>query len=101
MNKGPDAGNAWTFYSTVYKESFNNGRVGDILNTAHLITYGQCSIVAQFLRRIQVVIWNRRLMHTLALRHVRHDECKKPKKPVGLVLVHQDAVPGDLIWFLY
>lgn len=100
-NRGPDGRNALTFYPTAFKESFNNGRVGDILKTAHLINYGQCSIVAQFLRRIQAVIWNRRLMHTMGHRHVRHDECKKPEKPVSLGLVHQDAEPGDLICFLY
>lgn len=40
-------------------------------------------------------------MHTLEHRHVRHDECTKPKKPAALGLVHQDAVPGDLIYFFY
>lgn len=100
-NRGPDGRNALAFYPTAFKQSVNNGRVGDIMKTAHLIKYGQCSIVAQFLRRIQAVIWNRRLMHTMGHRHVRHDECKKPKKPASLGLVHQDAVPGDLICFLY
>ena len=91
-NRGPDGRNALTFYPTAFKESLKKGRRGDILKTANLINYGQCSIVAQFLRRIQAVIWNRRLMHTMGDQHER---------PRRLGLVHQDAKLGYLICFLY
>ena len=91
-NRGPDGRNALTFYPTALKESLKKGRRGDILKTASLINYGQSSIVAQFLRRIQAVIWNRRLMHTKGDEH---------KRPVRLGLVHQEAKPGHLICFLY
>ena len=97
-NRGPDGRNALTFYPTAFKESLKKGRQGDILKTASLINYGQCSIVAQFLRRMQAVIWNRRLMHT---KGQRNNACKKPERPVRLGLVHQDAKPGHLICFLY
>ena len=100
-NRGPDGRNALTFYPTAFKESLKKGRQGDILKTASLIYYGQCSIVAQFLRRMQAVIWNRRLMHTKGHTHGRHNGCKKPERPVRLGLVHQDAKPGHLICFLY
>ena len=100
-NRGPDGKNALTFYPTAFKESLKKGRQGDILKTANLINYGQCSIVAQFLRRIQAVIWNRRLMHTKGHEHKRDALCEKPEKPVRLGLVHQDAKPGHLICFLY
>ena len=100
-NRAPDGRNALTFYRTAFKESLKKGRQGDILKTANLIYYGQCSIVAQFLRRMQAVIWNRRLMHTKGHTHERHNGCKKPERPVRLGLVHQDAKPGHLICFLY
>ena len=100
-NRGPDGRNALTFYPTAFKESLKKGRQGDILKTTYLINYGQCSIVAQFLRRMQAVIWNRRLMHTKGHIHGRHDICWKPERPVRLGLVHQDAKPGHLICFLY
>ena len=91
-NRGPDGRNALTFYPTAFKESLKKGRQGGILKTANLINYGQCSIVAQFLRRMQAVIWNKQLMHTKG---------HEPEKPVRLGLVHQDAKPGHLICFLY
>ena len=100
-NRGPDGRNALTFYPTAFKESLKKGRKGDILKTDSLIYYGQCSIVAQFLRRMQAVIWNRRLMHTKGHTHERHNGCKKPERPMRLGLVHQDAKPGHLICFLY
>ena len=100
-NRGPDGRNALTFYPTAFKESLKKGKSGDILKTAYLINYGQCSIVAQFLRRMQAVIWNRKLMHTKGHKHDKHDICRKPERPVRLGLVHQDAKPGHLICFLY
>ena len=100
-NRGPDGRNALTFYPTAFRESLSKGREGEILKTANLINYGQCSIVAQFLRRVQAVIWNRRLMHTKGHEHERSTICKTPERPVRLGLVHQDAKPGHLICFLY
>ena len=100
-NRGPDGRNALTFYPTAFRESLRKGKKGDILKTADLINYGQCSIVAQFLRRIQAVIWNRRLMHTKGHEQKRRAIPNEPERPVRLGLVHKDARPNDLICFLY
>ena len=37
---------------------------GNPVNTSQIINEGRCTIVAQFLRRLQAVIWNRRLIRT-------------------------------------
>ena len=90
-NRGRDGRNPLPFYPTALRVSTEKGFVGTELNTSNLIQHGRCSIVAEFLRRVQEVIWNRRLMHT-------YDE---PGKPVRLGLVHQNAQEGDLICILY
>ncbi|KAL8718347.1 MAG: hypothetical protein Q9225_004507 [Loekoesia sp. 1 TL-2023] len=90
-NRGPDGRNPLTFYPTALRVSTYKGIQGTELDTHYLINHGLCSIVAQFLRRVQEVIWNRRLMHT-------YDE---PGKPVRLGLVHQNAQEGDSICILY
>lgn len=90
-DRGPDGRNPLPFYPTALRVSTDKGFKGSELDTSTLINHGRCSIVAQFLRRVQEVIWNRRLMHT-------YDESGKP---VRLGLVHQNAKEGDSICILY
>lgn len=58
-NRGPDGRNPQTFYPTAFKNSMTKEKRGEVLKTERLINHGKCSIVAQFLRRVQAVIWNR------------------------------------------
>ena len=90
-NRGPDGRNPLTFYPTALRISTHKGWKGTELDTHELINHGRCSIVAQFLRRVQEVIWNRKLMHTY----------EEPGKPMKLGLVHQNAQYGDCICILY
>ncbi|MCJ1275389.1 hypothetical protein MMC21_003192 [Puttea exsequens] len=90
-NRGPDGRNPLSFYPTALRVSTHKGWKGTELDTHDLINHGRCSIVAQFLRRVQEVVWNRKLMHT-------YDE---PGQPVRLGLVHQNAQEGDSICILY
>jgi hypothetical protein len=59
---------------------------GNSLDTKMLINEGQCTIVAEFLRRVQAVIWNRSLMQT---------------EKIHLGLVPADAKAGDHICVFY
>ena len=90
-DRGPDGRNPLPFYPTALRVSTRRGFVGSELDTSTLINHGRCSIVAQFLRRVQEVIWNRRLMHTY----------EESGKPIKLGLVHQNAFQGDSICILY
>jgi hypothetical protein len=56
------------------------------LNTARVIEHGGCSIIAEFLRRVQAVIWRRCLIRTTN-DHLR--------------LVHKQAKVGDRVCILY
>ncbi len=90
-NRGPDGRNPLSFYPTALRVSTDKGMKGTELDTHDLINHGRCSIVAQFLRRVQEVIWNRKLMHTL----------EEPGKPTRPGLVHHNAQEGDSICILY
>ncbi|KAL8784217.1 MAG: hypothetical protein Q9213_004109 [Squamulea squamosa] len=90
-NRGPDGRNPLTFYPTALRVSTDKGWHGTILDTHELINHGRCSIVAQFLRRVQEVVWNKKLMHTR----------KESGRPERLGLVHQSAQEGDLICIFY
>ncbi|KAF2704190.1 HET-domain-containing protein, partial [Pleomassaria siparia CBS 279.74] len=61
-------------------------RTGGNLDTNKLIHEGRCTIVAEFLRRMQEVIWNRQLMRT---------------KDNRLGLVRDDVSPGFKVCILY
>ncbi|KAG8531956.1 uncharacterized protein KY384_003592 [Bacidia gigantensis] len=93
-NRGPEGRNPPGFYTTAFKEALKKGMHAGALDTADIIYNGRCSIVAQFLRRVQEVIWNRRLMHTKG-------DTSNPRFPSKLGLVHKDARSGDLICILY
>lgn len=86
-DRGPHGRNPPAFYPRACRESVNKGgKESGIINTEALIDHGRCSIVAEFLRRVQAVIWRRSLMRT-------------QNKKLGLV--HEDAEEGDLICILY
>ncbi|KAF2498702.1 hypothetical protein BU16DRAFT_579783 [Lophium mytilinum] len=75
-----------TYYARACKESVTKGLTSGSLNTTELINDGRCSVVAEFFRGVQAVIWNRSLMRT---------------KSSDLGIVHEDAKEGDLICILY
>ncbi len=85
-NRGPNGRNPPTFYPRACKESMSGLRAGGTLDTQNVIDEGRCTIVAEFLRRVQAVIWNRCLMRTEAGR---------------LGLVHEEAENGDYLCVLY
>ena len=88
-DRGPHGQNALTFYPRACKEALSRLKLTkpNPLKTEHIISEGGCTIVAEFLRRVQSVIWNRRLMRT---KHLGH-----------LGLSHHDSREGDLICVLY
>jgi hypothetical protein len=85
-DRGLHGRNPPSFYSRACRESVEKMVPGNPLDTKLLINEGQCTIVAEFLRRVQAVIWNRCLMRTT-------------KGHLGLVPA--DAKVGDSICVLY
>ncbi|KAH8748692.1 heterokaryon incompatibility protein-domain-containing protein [Hyaloscypha sp. PMI_1271] len=91
-DRGPNGENPPPYYRRACKECFvtdpsrNPRHDGNPLNTQKLIDEGRCSTIAEFLRRVQAVIWNRCLMHTGS------DQ---------LGLLPEKAVEGDLICILF
>ncbi|KAH0547851.1 hypothetical protein FGG08_000109 [Glutinoglossum americanum] len=85
-DRGPNGGNALRYYPRLISHAFEQGVPGDTLNTSHIINWGSPKVVGDVLRRIQSVIWNRRLTRTEKLR---------------LGLVPKAAKQGDLVCILY
>lgn len=64
-DRGRDGRNPPMYYSRACKESFAKGGLSSgSVNTTDLINNERCSVVAQFCRRVQAVIWNRCLIKT-------------------------------------
>lgn len=64
-DRGKDERNPPMYYAKACKESVTKGGIqSGSVNTSNLINNERNSIVAQFCRRVQAVIWNRRLMKT-------------------------------------
>lgn len=64
-DRGKDGRNPPMYYARACKESVTKGGIqSGAVNTSNLINNERNSIVAQFCRRVQAVIWNRRLMKT-------------------------------------
>ena len=61
-DRGRNGRNPPTYYARACKESINKGLTSGSLNTQELINDGRCSVVAEFFRRVQAVIWNRSLI---------------------------------------
>ena len=87
-DRGPLGQNALTFYPRACREALRPTLAKSIpFETKEMINHGQCTIIAEFLRRVQAVIWNRRMMYTKYGDHL------------GLIPEH--AKEGDLICILY
>ncbi|KAF9769804.1 hypothetical protein IL306_012726 [Fusarium sp. DS 682] len=83
-DRGPDGRDPPSFYGpaceTVFQEAMD-----DTLDTSMLINHGS-SVISDFLKRVQAVIWNRRMMRTGNL---------------WLGLAPKGAQEGDLVCILY
>ena len=87
-DRGRDGKNPPVYYSRACKESFFKGSLqSGRVDTTDLINNERCSVVAQFCRRVQAVIWNRSLIKTAATRR--------------LGLANQNALKDDLVCILY
>lgn len=85
-DRGRNSKNPPTYYARAFKVSINKGLRSGSLNTTELIEHGRCSVVAEFFRRVQAVIWNRSLMRT------END---------ALGIVNKNVRAGDLVCVLY
>lgn len=86
-DRGKDGRNPPVYYAKACKESVSKGGLlTGAVNTTSLIHNERNSIVAQFCRRVQAVIWNRSLIQT---------ESKR------LGLVAKGVRQGDLVCILY
>jgi hypothetical protein len=90
-DRGHSGRNPPTYFPRACKESMKfkaqtMSKIGGNLDCRKLIYEGRCTIVAQFLRRVQEVIWNRQLMNT---------------KGGRLGLVRDDVSPGFKVCILY
>lgn len=87
-DRGRDGRNPPVYYSRACKESFFKGGLSSgSVNTTDLINNERCSVVAQFCRRVQAVIWNRSLIKTT--------------QTGRLGLASQNVQSGDFVCILY
>ncbi|CAD6591406.1 MAG: hypothetical protein ASARMPRED_005377 [Alectoria sarmentosa] len=63
-DRGPNGVNPPTFYPRAFKAAWNQSVKGGHISTSTLVHNGKSTIVAKFLRRVQEVIWMRRLIIT-------------------------------------
>ena len=63
-DRGPNGVNPPTFYPRACKAALNQSVKGGHISTSTLVHSGKSTIVAKFLRRVQEVIWMRRLIIT-------------------------------------
>lgn len=85
-DRGQHGRNPPTYYARACQDSLTRGLDSGSINTTELINEGRCSVIAEFCRRVQAVIWNRRLMKT---------------KSGNYGLVRKDVQNGDLVCILY
>ncbi len=90
-DRGPGGRNPPTYFPRACRESMKfkaktKSRMRGNLDSKRFINEGQCTIVAEFLRRVQAVIWNRVLIKT---------------KEGRLGLARDDVKPGYKICILY
>lgn len=83
-DRGPDGRDPPSFYGPACETVFQEA-TDDTLDTSMLIIHGS-SVISDFLKRVQAVIWNRRMMRTGNL---------------WLGLAPKGAQEGDLICILY
>ncbi|KAF2085351.1 HET-domain-containing protein, partial [Saccharata proteae CBS 121410] len=84
-DRGPNGRNPPTFYQRACKEAITR-IVKHGIKTKELIDEGRCTIISQFLRRVQEVVWDRCLMRT---------------EDGRLGLIHEEAQEGFEICILY
>lgn len=88
-DRGKDGRNPPYYYATACRESVRKGGLrGGSVDTGALINSERNSIIAEFCRRVQAVIWNRRLIKTDA-----------PLNVLGLASQH--VRKGDLICIIF
>lgn len=63
-DRGPNGVNPPTFYPRACKAALNQSVKGGHISTSTLVHNGKSTVVAKFLRRVQEVIWMRRLIIT-------------------------------------
>ena len=63
-DRGPNGSNPPTFYPRACEAARNQSVKGGHISTNALIHYGKSTIVARFARRVQEVVWMRRLIKT-------------------------------------
>ena len=63
-DRGPNGSNPPTFYPRACKSALNQSVKHGHISTERIVHRGKSSIVARFLRRVQEVIWMRRLIKT-------------------------------------
>jgi hypothetical protein len=86
-DRGKEGRNPPYYYSRACKESvFKGGLASGSVNTSDLINNERNSIVAQFCRRVQAVIWNRSLIRTTQ---------------GNLGVANKNTAKGDVIAILY
>lgn len=91
-DRGRDGRNPPVYYSRACKESFLKGGLpSGSVSTSDLINNERCSVVAQFCRRVQAVIWNRSLIKTKGT--------KTESDNIGLA--SKNVLKGDLVCILY
>lgn len=88
-DRGKDGRNAPYYYAMACRESVRRGGLrGGSVDTGALINSERNSIIAEFCRRVQAVIWNRRLIKT-----------DQPLNVLGLAGEHVRG--GDLVCILF
>lgn len=88
-DRGKDGRNPPYYYATACRESFRKGGLrGGSVDTGALINSERNSIIAEFCRRVQAVIWNRCLIKTDA-----------PLNVLGLASQH--VRKGDLVCIIF
>jgi len=85
-DRGEDGLDPPGFFLRACREAAGRGLASGSLNTSELINQGRSSIISDFLRRVQSVIWNRSLMIT---------------ESGALGIVRKDVEAKDLICILY
>jgi hypothetical protein len=86
--RGREGRNPPTYYARAAIESVKRGGLATgSVNTADLINNERSSIVAEFCRRVQRVIWNRMMVKT--------------RRRGNLGMVPKNTRPGDLVCILY
>lgn len=92
-DRGKDHRNPPYYYATACKESVRKGGLrGGSVDTGALISKERNSIIAEFCRRVQAVIWNRRLIKTTIATEER---------PEALGLAGHAVQKGDLVCILF